>query len=161
MERKHTMAFVGLVAMIVFFVVTAGIAFTGSTDTSNYQNVAPTGRQVSVKMSMSNGVYQFDPAFVNAGDTVKITADMSNIRGCYTSVVIPDMGIRKQLTSSDNTFEFVASMPGTFSVTCSMGMARGNFVVKDASGAAPIIQNSEINSGASCGAGGGCGCGGG
>jgi len=162
MEKKHIIASIGLVAIVSFFIIAANAAFVSDTPsiTGNVvQKAVATGKQVDVKMTMSGGTYIFDPASVNVGDSVRIIADTSKIRGCYSTVVIPDLGVRESVTASDNTIEFVASKAGTFQVTCGMGMADGQFVVKDAAGNAPASTTTIKASGGSCGSG-GCGCGG-
>ena len=164
MQKKYIVAILGITVIALFFAISV-FALAGK---SNVQiedkstgNVAA-GKDVTVKLTMSGYNYVFEPASVNVGDTVKLVADMTKIRGCFSTFVIPDLGIKKTFTSGSNEYTFVASKPGTFRTTCGMGMAGGQFVVKDLNGNAPATttQNNIKAQGSSCGQNGGCGCGG-
>ena len=137
MKKNHIFAFAGIIIVVAFFAIAALAIAVPKERTTAYEitkssgDISRTsGNLVEVKMKMRNGVYLFDPLSVNAGDAVRITADMGTISGSYTTVVIPDLNVRKSLTKSDNIIEFTASKAGTFRVTCGMGMATGKLVVK-------------------------------
>ena len=123
--------------------------------------VAATGTVKEFTLSMKNGIYQPYPITVNKGDTVRLIGDLTSITGCYRTVVIPKFGVRKTLTASDKTIEFVASEAGTFRMTCGMNMAGGSIVVQDAGGTVPVVADVQPQTSGGCGgSGGGCGCGG-
>ncbi|MFH0836938.1 MAG: hypothetical protein V1870_02310 [Candidatus Aenigmatarchaeota archaeon] len=164
MDKKHILAIIGAVVMVSFFIIAASATITGQAAQQNIEQqptVQSTGKLVEVSVKTSGGNFIFSPASVNVGDKVRLTADMSTVKGCYGTLVIPDIGVRKTFSTTSNTYEFTTTKAGTFPVTCGMGMAGGQFVVKDATGSAPVSTTPIQTPGGSCGAsGGGCGCGG-
>ena len=117
-----------------------------------------------IQLSVQGSSYMPSPIRVKKGIPVRLVADMSRIPGCSRSIVIPEFGIRKVLSASDNIIEFTPDKSGTFDFSCSMGMYRGKIVVEEADGTVVAFSGSApapSASGGSCGAGGGgCGCGG-
>ncbi len=93
-------------------------------------SVAQTG--ATQRFSLGTKGSSYDPAVitVNLGDTVVLEGDMSRLRGCDRSFVIPDYGIQKTFSAGDNVLTFVASKRGTFTYSCSMGMYRGTLIVQ-------------------------------
>lgn len=117
-----------------------------------------------ITLTVQGGTYYPNPIRVKKGTLVRLIADLSSVRGCSRSIVIPDFGIRKVLSTSDNTIEFTPDKSGTFQFGCSMWMYRGTIVVEESDGTVAAFTGSTPSatpSGGSCGAGGGCGCGGG
>lgn len=169
MERKQMTALISLLAIISIFTFAAAASFAGhnvytqnSVNTVNTDTPSVSADAQVVQMTMQNGNYQLSPARVKVNVPVKIIGDMSTIRGCYTTVVIPDLSVRKTLTATDNVIEFTPTKAGTFRMTCGMNMAGGQIIVEDANGNAPAATTPTTtqSSGGSCGAGGGgCGCG--
>lgn len=126
------------------------------------QSGAATGGKVTVRLGVSNYAYNPSEIRVKQGSTVRIEGDPGTLVGCMTFVTIPAYGISKRITQADNVIEFVAVKPGTFRISCPMGMGNGKLIVEDGSGNVPPSQEPVVPAGAghSCGAGGGCGCGG-
>jgi plastocyanin len=128
--------------------------------------LAPVNNGVQeVAISMQGSRYQPYPIRVKAGIPVRFTVDMNTVKGCYRSIVIPELGVSGRVATGSNIIEFTPSKAGTFRMTCGMGMADGRIIVEDANGQAPAptAQAAQLPvGGGSCGAGGGgCGCGGG
>ena len=126
---------------------------------------APANSKVQeVTLTVQGGNYMPNPIRVKKGVPVRITADLSSVRGCASGIVIPEFGIRKTMRSGDNTIEFTPGKSGTFSFSCSMGMYRGTIIVEEADGTVASFTGSAkpVASGSCGGAGGsgGCGCGG-
>ena len=118
-----------------------------------------------VALSMTGYQYQPTPIRVKVGVPVRFTTDLSTVRGCMRSIVIPELGVSGRVSEGSNTIEFTPTKAGTFRMTCSMGMGQGTIVIEDANGQVPITAQAAApvkaaGSDASCGAGGGCGCGG-
>lgn len=66
--------------------------------------------------------YIFSTNTVKVNEPVRITAEVSKLKGCYRYVQIPSLGISKYMTESDNTVEFTPTETGELLFTCSMGM---------------------------------------
>jgi len=115
-----------------------------------------------VTLSVQGGVYYPNPIVVRKGVPVRLVADIGSMPGCSKSIIIPEFGVQKTVTSSDNTIEFTRTQSGLFGFSCSMNMYRGSIVVQDADGSvAAFTGNAAPVRAGSCGAGsGGCGCGG-
>lgn len=171
------LAFGGLVAPVSAAVQQGGNAFqppSGGGLLAAQPSPAPTGGELApvkngvqeITLTVQGGTYYPSPIRVKKGVPVKITADLSSVRGCASSIVIPEFGVRKVVRQGDNAIEFTPGKSGTFGFSCSMGMYRGTIVVEESDGtvanfkgAAPVAAAGA--GGASCGAGGGgCGCGG-
>jgi len=135
---------------------------------------APTGGELApvkggiqeITLTVQGGTYYPSPIRVKKGVPVKITADLSSVRGCASSISMPEFGIRKNVRTGDNTIEFTPDKSGTFSFSCSMGMYRGTIVVEESDGTVAAYAGAPkplaaAGAGGSCGGnGGGCGCGG-
>lgn len=142
----------------------AGLPSGGDTGTTGGQAAQVTNGVQEIQLYVQGSTYYPNPIRVKKGIPVRIVADMGRIPGCSRSIVIPDFGIRKVLSTGDNTIEFTPDKSGTFSFSCSMGMYRGTIVVEEADGSVAAFTGAapKAASGGSCGAsGGGCGCGGG
>jgi len=53
----------------------------------------------------------------------------TNAYTCASSLVVPSLGIRRNLTSGDNVIEFTPTKAGIIRFSCSMGMFRGTINV--------------------------------
>jgi len=128
-------------------------------------SLAPVNSGVQeVAVSMQGYQYQPYPIRVKVGVPVRLTVDLNTVKGCFRSIVIPELGVSGRVSEGSNTIEFTPTKAGTFRMTCGMGMAQGTFIVEDANGQAPPATTQPVplrGGGGSCGAGGGCGCGGG
>lgn len=131
---------------------------------------APGGQLAAVKggvqevvLSVQGANYYPNPIRVKKGVPVRLVADISSMPGCSKSIVIPEFGIRKTVSTGDNLMEFTPDKSGTFDFSCSMGMYRGKIVVEEADGSVAAYAGSApapSAGGHACGMGGGCGCGG-
>jgi hypothetical protein len=134
-------------------------------------NAQPSGGQLApvkngvqeITLSVQGATYMPNPIRVKKGIPVKITADLSSVRGCASSIVIPEFNVRKSFRQGDNSAEFTPDKSGTFDFGCSMWMYRGKILVEENDGTVAAYQGAApAPSGSTCGAGGGgCGCGGG
>ena len=157
----------GLVVSLIMAAIGLALSVDGQVIASN-NIVSVTGNAGSLTgnvkefiLSISNGNYQPNPITVNKGDTVRLVADLNSVRGCYRTVFIPKFNVRKTVSESDRAIEFVASVAGTFRITCGMGMAGGLIAVKDANGSVPATTDiSGQAKHGTCGSSGGCGFGG-
>ena len=125
---------------------------------------------VNVQVQGSN--YILTPPTFTMGKQTTLVFDMNTLQGCSRSVVLPEFGVRKYLSESDNTITFTPLKAGTFRIQCSMNMYRGSFTVTSdgTTQTQAVAQNQNVQtetntaslSGPSCGMAGktgGCGCG--
>lgn len=114
-----------------------------------------------VQLSVQGTNYYPNPIRVKIGIPVQLVADINNMPGCSKSIVIPEFGISKSVSASDNTIEFTPNKSGTFQFSCSMNMYHGQIIVENADGSvAAYTGSAPVSNGGTCGgAGGGCGCG--
>ena len=152
---------IGIALLIASGIVIAGVVGSNAIAQPRAPVNAPVANTVGgvqeVKLSMNGAQYILEPAVLQPGIPVRMTADMNSVVGCMRTVVIPALGVRKTLSEADNTIEFTPDKPGTYTMTCGMGMGRGSFQV--GTGAAPVAASGPVATGGTCGASGGCGCG--
>lgn len=80
--------------------------------------------------------FGFSPAelTVKAGIPVRLEVYASeNGRGCMGSIMLPELlpnNIQGFTKGQTNIFEFTAQTPGTYSITCAMGIPHGNIIVE-------------------------------
>lgn len=174
-ELKHIV--IGIASMIVLalFAFSATSIFAGKPANTDAQaldtaasatGAASSGDVQVVRMHVEGGQYIFEPKAVVKGKPVRIIADVSRIPGCSKSFTIPEYGIRKYLTPTDNTIEFTPQKAGQLYVACSMNMYRGVLAVSDTSSGLSTAAAAAATSAAQAASTqakptGGCGCGGG
>ncbi|MFH1520319.1 MAG: cupredoxin domain-containing protein [Candidatus Micrarchaeota archaeon] len=154
-----------IVVGIVVVMATLGIVFASAetsvgtsptldpSDTQNY------GAEQTVNLALaSNGYYIPNEIRTKVGTKITLIGDTTTLTGCMQTVVINGYGVSKRMLPGDNVIEFIADKPGTYSITCSMGMGVGKFIVEDEDGSVPATQE-VLPAKHTCGAG-GCGCGG-
>lgn len=115
-----------------------------------------------VQLSVQGANYYPNPIRVKIGVPVQLVADIINMPGCSKSIVIPEFGVSKYVSTGDNVIEFTPNKSGTFQFSCSMGMYHGQIIVENVDGtvASYTGKAAPVNSGGTCGgSGGGCGCG--
>lgn len=88
------------------------------------------GEQV-VTTGLASGRYE--PIIVQKGVPVKwiIQAEDGDINGCNNSIIVPKLGLKKDLASGDNVIEFTAEESGVIPYSCWMGMIRSKITVVD------------------------------
>jgi plastocyanin domain-containing protein len=156
MKNKNLFFAISIIVIVLFGSV---IMVQGNSQTNIKENIVLGGTQ-TVKMYVSGGSYVFEPSEFKKGAPVRIEADISRTPGCAKSIVIPDFGIRKTLTTSDNVISFTPDKAGTFNIACSMNMYKGTFTVVESDGTKSAYVDTSAPTGLSCGSGsGGCGCG--
>jgi copper chaperone CopZ len=116
----------------------------------------------TVRLSVQGTTYYPSPIRVKVGIPVQLVADIANMSGCSKSIVIPEFGISKTVSASDNIIQFTPTKSGTFKFSCAMNMYQGQIIVVNADGSVATYTGSTVApSGSTCGgSGGGCGCGG-
>ncbi len=84
-----------------------------------------------VTTGLSSGRYE--PIIIQKGIPVKwvIQAEGGDINGCNNSIVVPKLGLKKDLAAGDNLIEFTAEESGVIPYSCWMGMIRSKITVVD------------------------------
>ena len=95
------------------------------------QATTATTIETTQEVTLSWGKLNYNPEVitVKAGEKVRITGDMTRLTGCFQSLQIPELGISKSMTETDNVLEFTPTKKGTFAFGCAMGMGAGKLVV--------------------------------
>lgn len=116
-----------ILGVAVFLVISA----MGSKEGGSGATIAggKQGGVQTVTLRAQGGQYLLDPPTLKMGTPVKMIVDLSTVQGCLRSIVIPEWGIRKLVSEGDNVIEFTPSTPGTFGMSCSMGMGRGTVTI--------------------------------
>ena len=83
------------------------------------------------EVTLSWGKLNYNPEVIEVekGKPVRIIADTARLQGCFRSFQIPELGVSKSFTETDNALEFTPEKAGTFTFSCSMGMGNGKLVV--------------------------------
>lgn len=161
------------VIMFAFFNISNGLALSGislpaKNNNQAFENKPDTnvtqenGQQI-VRMVESNSGYSPNSFTIVKGVPVKWIIDAQAPYSCASSLIVPKLNIRKNLTKGENVIEFTPTEVGRLPFSCSMGMYTGVFNVVEKQGDALIGDSSAPEETAAgnqaCGAqGGGCGC---
>ena len=132
MNIGKLLGIIGIILMATFLLVAARNFFgNGNVDAQEVQEVPSenTGEVQVIDLTVKD--YNYYPQVIDLKYNVpaKIIVDTDKVKGCLQSIVIPDFGIRKTVTSKNNIIEFTPDKKGTFSFSCSMGMGFGKIVV--------------------------------
>lgn len=99
----------------------------GTTDISE---PASTGQEQVVRMKIvATG---FDPEIIEIrkGVPVKWVISTDQTGGCTNRIIIPSLGIEKDIEVGENVVYFTPTKSGELPFSCWMGMVRGKFIVK-------------------------------
>lgn len=117
-----------ILAAFVFFAFANATLFGGQPangTTGQVVGVVPSGSVQVVTLSVQGANYVLTPNTVKQNQPVRFVADMQNLPGCSRALVIPQLGVRKVFSESDNTVEFTPTKSGSLQFSCSMGMYKG------------------------------------
>lgn len=129
---KGMLTFLAVGILIAFVFFAAANAYLGAPKTTvkvNTEVQAPSGDAQVINLSAQGIKYTPDQFTVKANQPVKIVANLATLQGCLKSFTIPQLGIKKVFSNSDNTVEFTPTQKGTFDFSCYMGMGRGKITV--------------------------------
>ena len=137
---KGNLTFLVVGIMIAFLFFAGASAFLSSpvkviqtpSKTGNVvltQPVKNAGDMQIINLSAQGINYTPSEFTVNANHPVKIVANVPTLQGCLRSFTIPQLGIKKVFSDSDNSVEFTPTKKGTFDFSCFMGMGRGKITV--------------------------------
>ncbi len=131
-----------LVVLLGIFMFNGGISLSGIAFPSLPKSIGRTQGGPDQTATIKDGVQiittgleggSYEPITVQKGIPVKwiIQAEKGDINGCNNSIVIPKLGLKKDLAVGDNVIEFTAKDSGVISYSCWMGMIRSSITVVD------------------------------
>ncbi len=100
-----------------------------SNSTSPTEQVEPGNSQI-ITMTQTASGYSPSTLKVKVGVPVKWVITSESSFTCASSIVVPSLGISKNLSKGENIIEFTPTATGTIPFSCSMGMYRGSFIVE-------------------------------
>lgn len=95
-------------------------------------NVAIENGVQIIRMTESTRGYSPATFTVKRGMPVRWVIDARDQYSCASSLVVPSLGIRKNLTAGENVIEFTPQAVGRIAFSCTMGMYTGAFTVVEA-----------------------------
>ena len=93
-----------------------------STDTSNLE-------VQEVHMTQDGNGYTPSTFSIDAGKKIRWIITGTNPYACSSQIMVPSLGISKELKQWENIIEFVAPESGEIPFSCSMGMYTGKFII--------------------------------
>lgn len=125
-----------LVVVLGIGMVNNGLALSGvvvgktGSEVSLMNTAAMEGNYQVLNTNLELGTYPVIK--VKAGVPVKWTlnAKEGKLNGCNNEIIIPKLGVTKELREGENIIEFTATEPGQYSYSCWMGMIRSTIIVE-------------------------------
>ena len=136
MNIGKIIGYTGIFLMLVFATAATKNFLIGSFNTDNNVKLDDvTGRTVAdgevQRIDLSVKDYNYYPQVITLKQNVpaEIVVDTSKVKGCLSSIVIPDFNVRKYVRPGDNVIRFTPDKKGEFGYSCSMGMGYGKILV--------------------------------
>ncbi|SKB00502.1 Sulfite exporter TauE/SafE [Caloramator quimbayensis] len=135
-----------LIMILGFITINRGLAISG-VNTTFAKSASLSKAKVDGDVQIINteiGPSYYPPIVVQKGIPVKwiINVKEKDLNGCNNTIIIPKLGIEKELNPGENIIEFIPEEEGSITYTCWMGMIRSNInVVSDIT----KIEDEDIN----------------
>ena len=155
-----------------YTLLSTSLAFAGPNDNKQLSsdftdpNVKLENGVQIVKMTETSRGYTPNSFKIKKDVPVKWVIDAKDQYSCASALIMPKLGINKNLKIGENIIEFTPTETGKLPFSCSMGMYTGTFIVYDEKSSvgdlntqAKNVSVSPASNSGSCGGGGGCGCG--
>ena len=97
---------------------------------NNVSNSPVGGTNQKIEMKITSRGFEPSVLKVRNNIPVKFSINGDGATGCTNKIVIPDLGIAKDIKKGENTIEFTPKKLGAISFSCGMGMVRGKFLVE-------------------------------
>lgn len=100
--------------------------------TSVLANVLPQpveAQEQLVRMTVARGAFSPNRFVVRRGVPVRWEVNGVDLAGCASTLVVPTLGVRRDLFLGQNTILFTPKEKGEIPFSCSLGMIRGSFTV--------------------------------
>ena len=120
-----------MILTLIIIIVIGGFVFANSRTNnapSNTQNNNIQDGIQKINLGMKDYNYYPDVLNVNVNQPVEITLDKT-VSGCLRSFTIKEFGVNKYSSTPADKITFTPNKKGTFSFSCSMGMAYGKMNV--------------------------------
>lgn len=114
-----------LIGVLAFFIFNSMKLRVDGNTVGNEHN---SGDIQKIVLSMKDYNYYPNTIYVNAGQPVSISLDDS-VQGCYRTLVISELGLKKTFKSSSDTLDFTPMEKGSYEFSCSMRMGTGIIIV--------------------------------
>ncbi len=111
--------------------ITPGTVLASLTSSASGTIPAANAQEQVINMTVAYGTYQPKNLTVRKGIPVRWQIDGKDVSGCASTLVVPTLGIKKDLTPGLNIVRFTPKQVGTIPFSCGMGMIRGSFTVID------------------------------
>jgi len=125
-----------VVLFFAFYTLSSGLAIKGvginfwdRGSSGDGGVINQTDRQV-VNMMVDYRGYTPSTFKLAKGVPVRWVIDGTGASGCTGEIIVPDLGIRKELSPGENIIEFTPEEEGIINFSCWMGMVRGKFIVE-------------------------------
>ena len=105
-------------------------ANVGANVVENNSQSAPGEVFQKVEMKITNRGFEPNVLKVKNNIPVKFSIDGDGATGCTNKIVIPDLGVAKDIKKGENMIEFTPAKVGPITFSCWMGMVRGKFIVE-------------------------------
>lgn len=125
-----------LVVVLGIGMLNNGLALSGIvvSKTSSNVEVMNTARMEGDYQSLTTNLeFRSYPVIkLKAGIPVKwiIKAEEGKLNGCNNEIIIPKLGVTKELQEGENVIEFTPEEPGQYGYSCWMGMIRSTIIVE-------------------------------
>jgi sulfite exporter TauE/SafE/copper chaperone CopZ len=107
-----------------------GFNFTNTNNDAEQNNVVLSDGVQIIKMIEDNSGYSPNKFTIKKDIPVKWIIDAQAPYSCASSLIVPKLGIRKNLVLGENVIEFTPKETGKISFSCGMGMYNGVFIVE-------------------------------
>lgn len=96
------------------------------------RDTSPRAGEAVQKIDMKITSRGFEPSVfkVKNGIPVRFAVNGDGATGCTNKIVIPDLGIEKEIKKGENIVEFTPKKVGPIAYSCWMGMVRGKIIVE-------------------------------
>lgn len=85
-----------------------------------------------IRMTESDGGYAPNEFRIKPNTKTRWIINATNPYSCASQIVVPSLGITKQLEPGENVIEFISPASGTVKFSCSMGMYTGKIIIDSA-----------------------------
>jgi plastocyanin domain-containing protein len=87
------------------------------------------GEAITIPIKVVNGYYEPRTITIKQGSRVRLDLDPNTFVGCMSVFNIWGLNLRKFVSANDHVLEFVAQQPGTYRISCNMGMGDGRLII--------------------------------
>lgn len=133
--KARVFSVVAGILVLVFGItgIVRGVKMFNSRQANNQpvkENVVISDEVQTVYMKQGISGYSPNEFTVEKGKKVRWVINSTNPYTCASSIIVPAYGVERYLQKGENIIEFTPTKSGIVQFSCSMGMYRGQFIVK-------------------------------